>query len=123
MIFFNKVGLHHDAILLKDGLDLDLFLSIQRNLCPFEIHPLQSLTKADDTVQFYRILVTPKQVPCYFNSEYHLQGTTFLSFCHFYSETQNTQLSDTEYVYGSIGIDGICHLFIKYIFISFPDYI
>ena len=30
-----------------------LFLSVQHNLYPFEFHPLQSLTKAGDTVQFY----------------------------------------------------------------------
>ena len=30
-----------------------LFLSIQHHLCPFEFHPLKSLTKAGDTVQFY----------------------------------------------------------------------
>ena len=30
-----------------------LFLSIQRNFCPFEFHPLQPLTKAGDTVKFY----------------------------------------------------------------------
>ena len=29
-----------------------LFLSIQRNLCPFEFHPIQSLTKAGDST-FY----------------------------------------------------------------------
>ena len=34
-----------------------IFLSIQDNFCPFEFHPLQSLTKAGDTVQFYWIFV------------------------------------------------------------------
>ena len=35
-----------------------------------------------------------------FTSEYHLQDTTFVTFFHFYSETQNTQSADTEPVYG-----------------------
>ena len=26
---------------------------VQHNFCPFEFHPLQSLTKAGDTVQFF----------------------------------------------------------------------
>ena len=30
---------------------------VQHNFCPFEFHPLQSLTKAGDTVQFFLILV------------------------------------------------------------------
>ena len=30
---------------------------VQHNFCPFEFHPLESLTKAGDTVQFFWILV------------------------------------------------------------------
>ena len=46
------------SFLLKSGLDLQKILPVnQPNVRPFESHPLQSLTKAGDTVQFYWILV------------------------------------------------------------------
>ena len=32
-------------------------MSVQHNICPLELHLFQSLTKTDDTVQFYLILV------------------------------------------------------------------
>ena len=33
------------------------FMSLQPHMCAFEFHPFQSITKAGDTVQFYKILV------------------------------------------------------------------
>ena len=64
---------------------------VQHNFCPFEFHPLQSLTKAGDTVQFFcylgiffkyvfNLLIIPEQLPFYFSSEYCLQGTTLCPF-------------------------------------------
>ena len=50
----------------------------------------------------FHILFTSQQLTLYFTSEYHLQGTMFVSFSflHFCPKKQKTQSADTEPVHG-----------------------